>query len=146
MSPKEVARYQKQTNRVIEKAKQGKVQEASNYHGRLGREKEISILSNPDAVYVSSGKSGRVIYRKGDDIVITESGAGNGNIVTSYGPSRPRGESGVAALGGGSPTDPGGPITHEMIVNGKIPGADGQTLPPAEMISGSGGIEGSGGP
>jgi hypothetical protein len=34
------------------------------------------------------------------------------------------------------PTDPGAPITHEMIVNGEIPTPKGDTLAPAEMIKG----------
>jgi hypothetical protein len=144
LSPKEIARHQKLSDRTIEKAKVGKVQEASNYHGRLGREKELGILSNPDAVYISAGKSGRFIYRKGNDIVITEGGSKNGQIVTSYGPSGPRGESGATALGTGKPTDPGAPITHEMIVNGEIPTPKGETLAPAEMIRGK--LEGAGEP
>lgn len=51
---------------------------------------------------------------------------------TSYGPSGPRGKSG-AAIFGGSPTDPGMPVTHEDILSGiKQPG--GGTFPPAIQI------------
>jgi hypothetical protein len=86
---------------------------------------EIEILSYPDAVYYSEGKAGRIIFRKGGNIVITESGSMRGQVITSYGPSGPRGESGVKALGGGNPTDPGEPITEDMIVKGEVPSAEG---------------------
>lgn len=75
----------------------------------------------------------KFIYRKGDNVVIVESkGSSKGNIITSYGPSGPRGKSG-AAIFGGSPTDPGMPVTHEDILSGiKQPG--GGTFPPAIQI------------
>jgi hypothetical protein len=144
LSPKEIARYNKQVDKVIEKANTGKVREHPDYHGRLGREKELDVLSNPDAVYVSEGKAGNFIYRKGNDIVVTKGGSENGQLLTSYGPSGPRGESGAAALKGGNPTDPGAPITHEMITNGEIPTPKGKTLAPAEIIRGK--LEESGEP
>jgi hypothetical protein len=144
LSPKEIGKYNKQADRVIEKAKTGKVREHPDYHGRLGREKELDVLSNPDAVYVSEGKSGNFIYRKGNDIVVTKGGSENGQLLTSYGPSGPRGESGAAALKGGKPTDPGAPITHEMITNGEIPTPRGEPLAPAEIVRGK--LEASGEP
>lgn len=123
-------RARKIAERTTDKAQSGKVREAPNYHGRLPRDRELAILSNPDAVYHSTGSGGRLIFRQGDDIVITEGpGSRAGQLVTSYGPSGPRGDSG-AAIFGGSPSDPGRPITHEMITEGRIPTPDGSTLPP----------------
>lgn len=81
-----------------------KIKYANNYHGRLGKELEIDILSNPDAVYVSQSKSQNliyIIYRKGENVVIVESaGSAKGNVITSYGPSGARGKSGAAIFGG----------------------------------------------
>ncbi|SDH88958.1 RHS repeat-associated core domain-containing protein [Actinokineospora alba] len=128
------ARAKKLANKTSERARNGSVREAPNYHGRLSRERELEILSNPDGVYHSTGSGGRFIYRQGDDIVITEGpGSKAGQLVTSYGPSGPRGDSG-AAIFGGSSADPGMPITHDMIVNGTIPTPDGGTVPPAIQI------------
>lgn len=108
------------------------------YHGRLTPERELEVMSNPDAVYMSSDRDQRFTFRQGGDIVVTL-GADNGNpsrsnhIFTSYGPSGPRGESG-AAIFGGSPSDPGMPITHDQIVNGKIAKPEGGFLAPAKQI------------
>ena len=66
-------------------------------------------------------------------MVITESkGSSKGNVITSYGPDGPRGESGAAIFGGNS-KDPGMPVTHEDILNG-IKQPDGGTFPPAIQI------------
>jgi hypothetical protein len=83
------------------------------------------IMANPDAVYLSTGKEPKLIFRRGGDIVMV-GGAGTqrDRVITGYGSGGERGPSGVAALGG-SPTDPGIPITHAMIVDGKIPVAPG---------------------
>ena len=88
---------------------------------------------DPDAVYVTNNNKQNLVYRKGNDVVIVESqGSSKGNIITSYGPGGPRGESG-AAIFGGKPTDPGMPVTHEDILNGiKQPG--GGVFPPATQI------------
>jgi RHS repeat-associated protein len=127
-------RAKKLANRTSERAQNGNVREAPNYHGRLSRTRELEILSSPDAVYHSTGSGGRFIFLKGEDIVITEGpGSSAGQLVTSYGPSGPRGPSG-AAIFGGAPTDPGLPITHSAIVNGTIPTPDGGTLPPAVQM------------
>ncbi|MER7012836.1 DUF6531 domain-containing protein [Saccharopolyspora sp. NPDC000359] len=124
----------KRAQKVIDNADNGVVREAPNYHGRLPRQVEQQILANPDAVYVSQGTGGRLIFRGGDDVVITEgSGARAGQVVTSYGPSGPRGESG-ATIFGGEASDPGMPITHQAIVEGKVPRPDGGYLAPATQI------------
>jgi hypothetical protein len=100
----------------------------------LEKELEREILSNPDVVYVSGDKSQNLIYRKEDNVVIVESsGSSKGNVITSYGPDGARGNSG-AAIFGGSPSDPGMPVTHDAIVNGNIPTPSGETMPPATQI------------
>lgn len=96
---------------IIDKANSGKIKYAKNYHGRLGKELESNILSNPDAVYVAGNKSQNLIYAKGDNV----------------------GNSGVAIFGG-NPSDPGMPVTHDAIVNGRIPTPSGETMPPATQI------------
>lgn len=120
--------------RITKKAKEGKIKYASNYHGRLGKEKELEILSNPDAVYVAGNNSQHYIYRKGENVVIVESkGSSKGNTITSYGPDGARGESG-AAIFGGKATEPGMPVKHDAIVNGTVPTPNGGTLPPATQV------------
>ena len=69
-------------------------------------------------------RAGNLIFRQGDDIVVAKGGSEAGQTVTAYGPSGVKGDSGAAALGGKA-TDPGRPVTHEDIVQGKIPGRDG---------------------
>ncbi|MFJ3665755.1 RHS repeat-associated core domain-containing protein [Streptomyces sp. NPDC090106] len=124
----------KRTNKVMKNAEAGTVRRAPNYHGRLPDELERDILASPDGVYASTGTGGRFIFHKGQDIVITEGqGANAGQVVTSYGPSGPRGKSG-AEIYGGDPSDPGLPITPEMITNGEIPTPSGGTVAPAVQI------------
>ncbi|WP_243788693.1 RHS repeat-associated core domain-containing protein [Saccharopolyspora gloriosae] len=124
----------KRADKISANAEQGTVRRAGNYHGRLSEELEGQILSRPDAVYASTGTGGRLIFRTDGDVVITEgSGARAGQVVTSYGPSGPRGESG-ASIYGGEPSDPGMPITHDALVNGQVPRPDGGTLAPALQI------------
>ncbi|QKS54851.1 hypothetical protein HUB98_15605 [Paenibacillus barcinonensis] len=132
--PKGFEKQAKSASDISAKAKEGKIKFASNYHGRLGKEKELEILSKPDAVYVSGNNSQNLIYRKGVNVVIVESkGSSKGNVITSYGPDGARGESG-AAIFGGKPTDPGMPVTHDSIVKGNIPTPSGGTMPPATQI------------
>lgn len=114
--------------KTVEEAKAGTVNRSSAYHGRLSAEREKEILASPEGVFLSTGKSRRVIFQHQGDVVITETGAQRRQVLTSYGPSGPRGESGAAALGG-SPTDPGLPITEEMIVKGQIPIPGGGFVP-----------------
>jgi hypothetical protein len=119
---------------TIEDAQAGKVRRTNDYHGRLGADKEVEILSSPDAVYHSTGKSGRLTFRKGEDVVITEvPGSRRGQVPTSYGQSGPRGSSG-ASIFGGQASDPGLSITHAQIVNGEIPVPSGGFLAPANQI------------
>jgi hypothetical protein len=118
----------------MKNAEAGTVRRAPNYHGRLPADLERDILASPDGVYASTGTGGRFIFHKGQDIVITEGqGAKAGQVVTSYGPSGPRGESG-ASIYGGDASDPGLPITADMITNGEIPTPSGGTIPPAARI------------
>lgn len=119
---------------VIERAKEGKVRKSSNYHPHFSDERVKEILKNPDAVYVSQGGRGNLIFRQGEDIVVTKGpGAGVGDVITGYGPSGKKGPTGVKAFGG-SPDDPGPPVTHEDIVNGKVPDTKGGVMPPARPI------------
>ncbi|WP_139489928.1 hypothetical protein [Brevibacillus dissolubilis] len=119
---------------ISNRAKEGKIKYASNYHGRLGKEKELEILSNPDAVYVAGNNSQNFIFRKGGNVVIVESkGSSKGNTITSYGPDGARGESG-SAIFGGKATEPGMPVAHDSILNGTIPTPSGVNMPPAKQI------------
>ncbi len=131
---KDILRAIELARRTITDAKKGKLKRAKNYHGRLPANLEQEILSNPDAVYVSTGRSTRFVFLKGGNIVVTEgAGSGRGSIVTSYGPSGARGTSGATILGG-SPNDPGEPVTDAMITKGTIPRPGGDTIPPAIRI------------
>ena len=123
-------KFKKRAGKIVERAKAGTVRRAPNYHGRLPHDLEREILAGADGVYASTGTGGRLIFHKGGDIVIVEGqGARAGQVVTSYGPSGPRGESG-AEIYGGTPEDPGKPITPEMIAEGKIPIPKGGFLAP----------------
>ncbi|WP_245245330.1 RHS repeat-associated core domain-containing protein, partial [Streptomyces palmae] len=136
-------RATKAADKVIEKARNGvrkllKPHPGSprGYHGHLDPNRELEILSNPDGVYKSTGTSGRLIFHQGEDIVITEGpGSRAGQIVTSYGPSGPRNDSGVSAFGG-NPEDPGLPITKEQILNGTIPTGGKPIAPGIEIFPG----------
>uniref|UniRef100_UPI0006262825 putative T7SS-secreted protein n=1 Tax=Streptomyces odonnellii TaxID=1417980 RepID=UPI0006262825 len=122
---------------VIERAQNGGFKKHIDYHGDsmhgMSDERVLEILKNPDAVYHSTGTSGRLMFRQGEDIVVTD-GPGNtqGQAITAYGPSGIKGESGAAALGG-KPTDPGAPVTHEDIVEGKIPAKGGYMAPAVQI-------------
>ncbi|MDQ0994023.1 RHS repeat-associated core domain-containing protein [Streptomyces sp. V3I7] len=127
-------RAQKAADKIIDHAEQGKIRKATNYHPHFGDDRVLEILKDPDAVYLSEGGRGNLIFRQGEDIVVAKgAGAGAGDVITGYGPSGVKGDSGADALGG-SPSDPGPPVTHDDIVNGKIPGTGGTTMPPAKQI------------
>ncbi|WP_428952865.1 putative T7SS-secreted protein [Streptomyces sp. cg35] len=122
---------------VIKRAEDGKFKKSGAYHGDtrhgFSDERVLEILKNPDAVYHSTAGSGRLVFRQGEDVVVTEGGgAGAGNAITAYGPSGIKGESGAKALGG-LPSDPGSPITHADVVEGRIPAKNG-FVAPAEQI------------
>ncbi|MER6409674.1 putative T7SS-secreted protein [Streptomyces humidus] len=135
-------RAQKRINKVVddivERAQDGGFRKRHDYHGdtrhAFSDERVVEILKNPDAVYHSTGTAGTFTFRQGDDIVVTDGlGSTQGQAITAYGPSGIKGESGATALGG-KPTDPGAPVTHEDIVNGRIPAKDGRFQPPAVQI------------
>ncbi|MFI1510063.1 putative T7SS-secreted protein [Streptomyces sp. NPDC020597] len=122
---------------VVERAQGDRMRKAGNYHADsmhgFSDERVLEILKNPDAVYHSTAGSGRLTFRQGEDIVVAEGGgAGAGNVITAYGPSGIRGDSGVRALGG-LPTDPGGPITHADVVEGRIPAKNGYMAPAVQI-------------
>ncbi|MBV2357332.1 RHS domain-containing protein [Streptomyces sp. J2-1] len=121
---------------TIERARNGRIRKAGNYHADdhgFTEDMVMDILKEPDAVYHSTGGSGNLIFRKGDDVVVVRGDrTGGGNVITAYGPSGVKGPSGAEALGG-LPTDPGGPITHTDVVEGRIPAKNG-FMPPAEQV------------
>jgi hypothetical protein len=123
--------------RIFDKAKDGKFPKSGQYHADTRHnftDADVAkILYEPDAIYLSSGKSRRLVYRKGGDIVVVEGPpSGGGFVVTAYGPSGVRGDTGAAALGG-APTDRGPPITEAMVTGGTIP-ASGRPIPPSIKI------------
>jgi hypothetical protein len=135
LTPKEKKAFQSTLDKVANIiGANKKLNYSKTHHGRIPEGRVREILREPDAVYASTGQNGRVIYRKDGDVIIVESqGSARGNIETSYGSSGQRGKSG-AAIFGGEPTDPGYPVTHDMIVNGEIPTPGGGFVPPARQI------------
>lgn len=118
--------------KIQENAQQGKIARGKDYHGRLDTDMEKNILSAPDAVY--QAKNGNLIFHKDGNVVVAHgSGSSQRNLITSYGKDGPRGESG-ASIFGGKASDPGLPVTPEMILNGKIPKPNGGFLPPATKL------------
>jgi RHS repeat-associated protein len=123
-------------DQVIERAQEGKIKKAGNYHADdhgFTEEMVAEILKNPDAVYHSTAGSGNLIFRQGDDVVVTRADrVGAGNVITAYGSSGIKGPSGAEALGG-SPSDPGAPITHSDVVEGRIPAKNGYMAPAVQV-------------
>ncbi|MGW9368609.1 putative T7SS-secreted protein [Streptomyces xanthophaeus] len=123
-------------NGIVERAEGGKMKKADNYHAHehgFTEEQVMKILKKPDAVYYTPAGTGKLIFRQGEDIVVVRADRmGAGNVITAYGSSGIKGPSGFEALGG-SPSDPGGPITHADVVEGRIPGKTGHQ-PPAEQV------------
>ena len=131
---KKISKLSKVVDKIMQKAQKGNLKRSKHYHGRLNDLLEQEIISNPDAVYVTNNNKQNLLFRKVNDVVIVESnGSSQGNLITSYGPSGPRGDSG-ASIFGGSSSEPGMPITHEDIINGKIKQPGGETFPPATQI------------
>ncbi|MEU0085195.1 hypothetical protein [Streptomyces sp. NPDC006274] len=56
-------------------------------------------------------------------------GAKQGQAITAYGD---KGDSGAQALGG-RPSDPGKPVTHEDVMEGRIPGKFGNLAPGVQI-------------
>ncbi|MCX4514793.1 DUF6531 domain-containing protein [Streptomyces sp. NBC_01619] len=123
-------------DQVIARAQEGKIKKAGNYHADdhgFTEEMVTEILKKPDAVYHSTAGSGNLIFRQGEDVVVTRADkVGAGNVITAYGSSGIKGPSGAEALGG-SPSDPGAPITHAAVVEGRIPAKNGY-MPPAVQV------------
>ncbi|GAB5417725.1 MAG: hypothetical protein Crog4KO_27110 [Crocinitomicaceae bacterium] len=114
----------------------GKFKKASGYHGdsrHLFSDSMVSkIISEPDYIYITSNGK-KLVYQKGGDVVIVSfEKSGRGNVITAYGESGIKGDTGAKALGG-LPSDPGLPVTHEMILNGEIPTSSGY-LPSSTQI------------
>jgi hypothetical protein len=121
---------------LIQRARNGKLLKSGNYHAHFDDATVLQILKDADAIYQSEGKAGRLIFRKGNDIVVVEGpGSGQGSVITGYGPSGIKGDSGAAALGGAA-GDAGAPITDAMIKNGTIPVPQGRPpIPKAVQIA-----------
>jgi hypothetical protein len=110
-----------------------KMRRDSGYHPHFD-DRVLEILKNPDAVYLSEGGRGNPIFRRGEGIALRKGpGAGAGDVITGYGPSGVKGESGAKAVGGAADA-PGPPVTHGDIVNGNVPSSRGGTMPPAQQI------------
>jgi hypothetical protein len=133
----------KTVSTVIERAKTGKFNkrggpEKERYHGDTKHQFKdsdvLEILSKPDCVYRSEGKQGKLYFWKDGNLVVLDgTGSARGNAITAYGPKGIKGDSGAQALGG-QPTDPGGYISHDDIVNGRIPDGKGKFFPKAVPI------------
>jgi hypothetical protein len=121
---------------VVQRARAGKLLKAGNYHPHFDDATVLEIIKDADAIYQSEGKAGRLIFRKGADIVVVEGpGSAQGNVVTGYGPRGIKGDSGAAALGGGA-GDGGAPITDAMITSGTIPVPNGRPpVPKAVQVA-----------
>ncbi|MCX4783121.1 putative T7SS-secreted protein [Streptomyces sp. NBC_01264] len=121
---------------VIERAQEGGMKKAGNYHAHdhgFTEDMVLKILKNPDSVYYSTAGTGKLIFRQGEDIVVVRAdNTAPGNVITAYGSSGIKGPSGFEALGG-SPGDPGAPITHTDVVEGRIPAKNGY-MAPAEQV------------
>jgi RHS repeat-associated protein len=121
---------QKRIDKIVDK-------KHADYHGDKTHgftdERVLEILKDPDAVYQSQGQSGNFLFRKDNDIaVVYGPGAKQGQAITAYGESGIKGDSGAKALGG-SPSDPGKPVTHEDVVEGRIPGKFGNLAPGVQI-------------
>lgn len=129
------ARLAKVIKQVVSLARKSAFRKAGNYHPHFDDTIVVEILRDADAIYESEGKAGRLIFRKGTDIVVVEGpGSGQGNIITGYGPSGIKGPSGAQALGG-VPSDVGAPVTHQMIIDGTVPVAPGRPpIPKARQV------------
>jgi hypothetical protein len=115
---------------------QGKFNKASNYHGdsmhQMKDDVVQKIITSPDAIYETRNGE-RLIYLKDGDIVVMESTkSARGNVITAYGKSGVKGESGATALGGKA-EDAGEAVTDQIITEGKIPAKKG-FIPPAKKI------------
>lgn len=129
-------RLAKVSKDVIKRAREGKLLKAGNYHPHFDDATVLEIIKDADAIYQSEGKAGRLIFRKGNDIVVVEGpGTGQGNVVTGYGPRGIKGDSGAAALGG-TASEGGAPVTDAMITSGTIPVPKGRPpIPKAVKIA-----------
>lgn len=130
-------RLDKVVDEVVDRAQSGGFRKRHDYHGDTGHgfsdDRVTEILKNPHAVYQSTGQKGKFMFRQGEDVVVLDGpGQTQGQAITAYGPSGIKGPSGATALGG-NPTDPHPPITHEDIVEGRIPSKDGY-IAPAKQI------------
>jgi hypothetical protein len=122
---------------ISEKAKiTGKFRKSSSYHGdRMHKMSDTvvqDIIANPEAIFQTANGQ-KLIYLKNGDVAIVEvTGSAKGNVITAYGKSGIKGESGAKALGG-LPEDSGAPVTEQMILAGTIPSKTGFFDPASKL-------------
>ncbi len=125
---------------VHDRAQNGEFVKSSGYHGdtthHFSDAQVADILSNPDAIHLSSNKDTLTYWKDGDVVIVNNSN--RGEAITAYGKSGILGESGATALGGPPahmPNHPGQPITQSQISSGTVPVAPGKPAkPPAVQI------------
>lgn len=115
----------------------GKFRKAGNYHGDSSHgftDVQVqNIIANPDNIYQTSNAM-KLIYQKGGDIVLVDmTKSARGNVITAYGSSGVKGQSGASVLGG-MPTDPGLAVTESMILKGEIPKPGGYFEPAIKIF------------
>ncbi|MGL4597458.1 MAG: hypothetical protein ACRCYO_08025 [Bacteroidia bacterium] len=122
---------------ISERVKQsGKFRKSGTYHGDTMHSFQDStvkdIIANPEAIFETANGQRLIYYKNGNVAIVEATGSARGNVITAYGKSGTKGQSGANALGG-LPTDPGQPITIEMITNGNIPSNNGFFEPATKL-------------
>jgi hypothetical protein len=106
------------------------------YHGDTGHgypdELVQDIMTHPEAIYETRNGEKLIYLKDGDIVVVKSTKSAKGDVVTAYGKSGVKGKSGATVLGG-SPTDPGEPVTDLIITEGRIPAKNG-FIAPAKKI------------
>ncbi|WP_435238267.1 hypothetical protein [Streptomyces sp. YPW6] len=133
--PKERAR--KVADQVIERAREGEMRKSGNDHADTRHQFSDDRSGDPQEPRRGlplPGRAGKpLLPARGRRRDHQGAGPRRGRChhrLRSFGA---RGESGAKAFGG-SPDDPGLPVTHDDIVNGNIPDSRGGTLAPADQI------------
>lgn len=91
------------------------------------------IMNEPERIYLTQNGETFIFHKGGDVAIVDAQRSSRGNIITAYGSSGIKGDSGASVLSG-LPSDPGEAVTQKMIVDGKIPKPDGTFFPPATSI------------
>ncbi len=123
---------------ISEKTRQtGKFRKGSNYHGDTMHSFLDSIvqdiIAHPEAIFETSNGQRLIFFKNGDVVIMEAMGSARGNVITAYGKSGVKGQSGANALGG-LPSDPGMAVSKEMITNGLIPSKIGFFEPAVQLF------------